>query len=180
MFSSLAMNYGRTHFLCIFDFGRIYMARRAQNPPRTTISVGACVTRRMKSARARSRSGLVPGSLVRELGTHFSSLAVHNRKNLFVYCGKLNDYYMRFREDYHPTSTHVALDDSLVLSESQHIASEPPSPQISNSSNAPKPRQRHDSVRGGFTVETSRHCVRPFPPGHLVRSCHAVRTEIWR
>ncbi len=88
---------------------------------------------------------------MRELATHFSSLAVHNRKNLFVYCGERNDYYMRFREDIHPPSTPGLLDDSLLLSESHQTFFEPPSPQTNNHNNSilngsMKNRQRHDSV----------------------------------
>ncbi|CAF3845624.1 unnamed protein product, partial [Adineta steineri] len=101
-------------------------------------------------------SGYHPGSLLRELTTHFSSLAVHNRKNLFVYCGKSNDYYMRFREDIHPPSIPGLVDDTLLLSENHHQYCEMPSPQIThNNSNSSlnssmKNRQRHDS--GTFSV----------------------------
>jgi hypothetical protein len=81
------------------------------------------------------------GSLLRELTTHFSSLAAHNRKNLFVYCGEKNDYYMRFREDIQPPSTPGLMDDSLLMGECNQTFGEPPSPHIM------KNRQRHDSVR---------------------------------
>ncbi|CAF4266213.1 unnamed protein product, partial [Adineta steineri] len=100
--------------------------------------------------------GIFLGSLLRELTTHFSSLAVHNRKNLFVYCGKSNDYYMRFREDIHPPSIPGLVDDTLLLSENHHQYCEMPSPQIThNNSNSSlnssmKNRQRHDS--GTFSV----------------------------
>ncbi len=96
---------------------------------------------------SKSSSGYHPGLLLRELTTHFSSLAVHNRKNLFVYCGERNDYYMRFREDIHPPSTPTLVDDSLLLSENNNTFFEPPSPQINNQNNAMKNRQRHDSVK---------------------------------
>jgi len=54
---------------------------------------------------------------------------------------------MRFREDIHPPSTPNLIDDSLLLSESNHIFFEPPSPQINNQNNSMKNRQRHDSVK---------------------------------
>lgn len=85
------------------------------------------------------------GALIRELTTHFSSFAVHNRKNLFVYRGDPS-YYMRFREDTLPIATTAAVDDSLVLSESNNTYNPIPSPQVNNQNNS-KNRQRHDSVR---------------------------------
>lgn len=92
-------------------------------------------------------TGYHPGSLLLQLTTHFSSLAVHNRKNLFVYCGDRNDYYMRFREDIYPPSTPGLLDDSLLLSENNNSTFyESPSPQMNNQNNSMKNRQRHDSV----------------------------------
>lgn len=88
-----------------------------------------------------------PGSLLQVLATHFSNLAVLNRKNLFVYCGEKNNYYMRFREDIHLPMTPGFVDDSLLLSDSQSAFAEPPSPQVNNSTNTSiRNRQRHDSV----------------------------------
>ncbi|CAM4873794.1 unnamed protein product [Rotaria socialis] len=103
----------------------------------------------------KSSSGYHPGSLIRELTTTFNSFAVHNRKNLFVYRGEPNNYYMRFREDTLPPSTSSYVDDSLVLSESANAYGPPPSPQIHHQNSAPlnsnlKNRQRHDS--GTFCV----------------------------
>ncbi|UJR27028.1 hypothetical protein I4U23_008332 [Adineta vaga] len=108
---------------------------------------------------SKTSSGYHPGSLLRELSTHFSSLAVHNRKNLFVYCGDRTYYYMRFREDTLPPSTSGLIDETSLINDHHHYplyAGEPPSPQIlnanSNSSlnNSMKNRQRHDS--GTFCV----------------------------
>ncbi|CAF0727294.1 unnamed protein product [Rotaria sordida] len=96
-----------------------------------------------------------PGSLIRELTTHFGSLAVHNRKNLFVYCGERSYYYMRFREDTLPPPTANYIEDSLLLSDSNNTFCAPPSPQMPNQSNATfnnamKNRQRHGS--GNFCI----------------------------
>ncbi|CAF3449227.1 unnamed protein product [Rotaria sp. Silwood1] len=94
-------------------------------------------------------------SLIRELTTHFGSLAVHNRKNLFGYVGQNNYYYMRFREDTLPPTIPNYVDDSLILSESNNTCYAPPSPQINNQNNsnpttAMKNRQRHGS--GTFCI----------------------------
>ncbi|CAF3840940.1 unnamed protein product [Rotaria magnacalcarata] len=103
----------------------------------------------------KSSSGYHPGSLIRELTTTFNAFAVHNRKNLFVYRGEPNNYYMRFREDTIPASTSSYADDSLVLSESTSVHCLPLSPQIHHQNSALlnsnlKNRQRHDS--GTFCV----------------------------
>ena len=94
----------------------------------------------------------ISGSLLRELATHFSSFAIHNRKNLFRYSCEGVDYYFRFREDIHLPSKPGMVDDSLLLSENYPTIAEPPSPQIAPQSsstvnNSMKNRQRHDSVR---------------------------------
>ncbi len=133
------MNYGHIHFLFIFVFVHIFILHRVQNLHQFIILVNPLLLLLLSSS-----SLFVLGSLLRELTTHFSVLAVHNRKNLFVYYGEGNYYYMRFREDIHLPSTPGLVDDSLILSESNNIFFEPPSPQISNPI---KNRQRHDSVR---------------------------------
>ncbi len=133
------MNYGHIHFLFIFVFVHIFILHRVQNLHQFIILVNPFLL-------LSSSSLFVLGSLLRELTTHFSVLAVHNRKNLFVYYGEGNYYYMRFREDIHLPSTPGLVDDSLILSESNNIFFEPPSPQIINPI---KNRQRHDSVRRG-------------------------------
>ncbi len=132
------MNYGLIHFLFIFVFVLIYIHHLIPNHHRSIILVKPFISIDLPPI----KRYFLLGSLLRELTTHFSALAVHNRKNLFVYCGELNDYYMRFREDIHPPSTPGLMDDSLLLSESNAF-NEPPSPQI----NTMKNRQRHDSVK---------------------------------
>ena len=97
------------------------------------------------SSTSKSVPAYHPSPLIRELGMHFSALSVHNRKNLFVYCGGKNSYYLRFREDIHPSLTTNSFDESLNLNESHSAVTEQPSSQISTPSM--KNRQRHDSVR---------------------------------
>ena len=98
------------------------------------------------------------GLLLRELSTHFSALAVHNRKNLFVYCGERNYYYMRFREDTLPPSLPSLTDENATVNDGHHPNSgDLLSPQIYNGNNtlslnnSMRNRQRHDSVRNLFS-----------------------------
>lgn len=101
---------------------------------------------------------------MRELTTHFNSLAVLNRKNLFFYFYSPYYYYMRFAEDALPPPSINYVDDSLCLSESNSaFHPPPPSPSIPNQnnqtlSNARKTRQRHDSVRYCSKV----HCLNDY------------------
>ncbi|CAF2646870.1 unnamed protein product [Rotaria sp. Silwood2] len=116
------------------------------------------------------------GSLIRELTTHFGSLAIHNRKNLFVYCGERNNYYMRFREDTLPPTTPNYVDDSLILSENNNTFFAPPSPQITNQNNPNfnniiKNRQRHGS--GTFCIHVMLYglqCATTDPKFETVKS----------
>ncbi|CAF0736616.1 unnamed protein product [Adineta ricciae] len=101
---------------------------------------------------SKSPSGYHSGSLLRELSTHFSALAVHNRKNLFVYCGERNYYYMRFREDTLPPSGPSLVDENATANDGHHPNSgDLLSPQIYNGNNtlslnsSMRNRQRHDS-----------------------------------
>jgi hypothetical protein len=84
---------------------------------------------------------------------------------------------MRFREDIHPPSTPNLIDDSLLLSESNHIFFEPPSPQINNQNNSMKNRQRHDSVKRFLNENRNFHFFFFFL-GYFLCTCNALWIKI--
>ena len=187
LFSLLATSFGHIPFHYTNDFALIFIHQRIRKHLRAIIQVGY-FSLIEKHSKWRSISECLShrvGSLLRELTTHFSSFAVHNRKNLFVYAGDPNDYYMKFREDIHHPNA-LALGDDSSTSDTTSSFHEPPSPQVNQSLNSSfnsssKLRQRHDSVKKWHSFLVRIYCDRSLlfiRLGQFLYSCNTLWTAI--